>query len=142
MYIVFGRKIMDTKEIGDLIQANSKFKVLKDMSKGSKREDIAAYNLSIDAADLSQFMEEEGNIDRESLKQLSEDEIFDEYLAAAEEYAAIIEDILPPQSIFDVMAYKWDKSDNEIRLIMGAAHEEMKELKLRDVMKKLMRQVE
>ena len=47
MYIAFGRKVVDTEEMKNEIEKNSEFKVLKDMSKGTKREDTFAYNLSI-----------------------------------------------------------------------------------------------
>ena len=46
MYIVFGNKIIDSKEIEDIIRENTDFNILKDMSKGTKREDMAAFNLS------------------------------------------------------------------------------------------------
>lgn len=137
MYIVFGNNIVDSKEIKEVIEANTKFKVVKDMSKGSKREDILAFNLSVNINILNEIMKEEYNI-----AELTEEELFEEYLTIAEELAADIEEHIPEEAIFDIKAYKWDQSDNDIKLVMATAHEELGALKLRDVMKRLVKQVE
>ena len=50
MYIVFGNEIIDSSEIKDIIENNSDFNVEKDLTKGSKREDTLAYQISIDVA--------------------------------------------------------------------------------------------
>lgn len=137
MYIVFDNKIMDSKEMKDSIEANSDFKVVKDMSKGSKREDILAYNIGVSVDILKEIMEEEQDISG-----ATEDELFDEYLTLAEEMATEIEEFVPEGAMLDIRAYKWDKSDNDIKLVIAIAHEEIGELKLRDVMKTLIKQVE
>lgn len=137
MYIVFGNNIVDSKEIKEAIEANTKFKVVKDMSKGSKREDILAFNLSVNINVLNEIMEGEYNI-----AELTEEELFEEYLTLAEELAADIEEHIPEEAIFDIKAYKWDQSDNDIKLVMAIAHEELGTSKLRDVMKRLVKQVE
>jgi len=137
MYVVFGNQILDSKEMKETIENNSEFKVVKDMSKGSKREDILAYNLSITIDALNEIMEEEVNVN-----ELSEDELFEEYLTLAEEVATDIGDHLPMEALLDIKAYKWDPSDNDIKLVIVIAHEELGELKLMDVMKRLLTQVE
>ena len=38
MYVAFGNRVVDSLDFKKLIEENSNFKVLKDMSKGSKRE--------------------------------------------------------------------------------------------------------
>lgn len=137
MYIVFGNNIVDSKEIKELIEANTKFKVVKDMSKGSKREDILAFNLSININILNEIIKDEYNI-----VELTEEELFEEYLNLAEELAADIEEHISKEAILDIKAYKWDQSDNDIKLVMAIAHEELGAPKLRDVMKRLVKQVE
>ena len=47
MYIVFGNEIIDSSEIKEIIENNSDFNVEKDLTKGSKREDTLAYQMSI-----------------------------------------------------------------------------------------------
>lgn len=138
MYITFDDKIIDSKEIKEIIEKNSEFKVIKDMSKGSKREYILAFNLSVDINILNELMVEE----EINLNELTEDELFEEYLTLAEEIATDIEEYLPEGSILDIRSYKWDVSDNDIKVVMAVAHEDIGESKLRDVMKKLITQVE
>ena len=137
MYIAFGRRVVDSEEVKNTIVDNSEFRVIKDMSKGSKREDIVAFNLSIDIGILREVLEDDYD-----LNQLNEDELFEEYLSLAEELATDIEEFCPDESLIDIKAYKLDESDNDIKLVMVIAHEELGEPKLRDVMKRLLTQVE
>lgn len=137
MYIAFGRKVVDTEEVKNEIENNSEFKVIKDMSKGTKREDTLAFNLSIDVGILNGIIEDDYNID-----ELNEDELFDEYMSLSEELATDMVDILPDEAIMDIKAYKWDPSDNDIKLIIAATHEDTGEGKLKDVMRRLITQLE
>ncbi|MCB2289334.1 hypothetical protein LGK97_06090 [Clostridium sp. CS001] len=137
MYVEFNNEIVDSKDIKEIIEKNTEFKVLKDMSKGSRRDDILAYNLSVDINILIELMEEDCNI-----SELSEDELFEEYLSLAEEIAMDIEEYVPEGAILDIKAYKWDQSDNGIKLVIIIAPEDVFEVKLRDIMKRLITQVE
>lgn len=137
MYIAFGRKVVDTEEIKKEIEKSSEFKVLKDMSKGTKREDTFAYNLSISIDILNEIIRDDYNID-----DLNEDELFDEYMSLSEELATDMEELLPEDSIIDVKAYKWDLSDNDIRVVIAGVNEEVGEGKLKDVMRRLITQLE
>ncbi|MGG7162542.1 hypothetical protein [Clostridium ihumii] len=137
MYIVLGNTVIDSKEMKEKIEKSSEFKVVKDMCKGTKREDVLAYTLSVKIDILNEIMEEDYD-----LSELNEDELFDEYLTLAEEIATDLEEYMPEESILDIRAYKWDPSDNDIKLIMAVANEEIGELKLKDVMKKLIKQAE
>ena len=138
MYVEFNSEIVDSKDIVGVIEKNTEFKVLKDMSKGSKREDILAYNLSVDINILKELLEEE----EFNLAELTEDELFEEYLSLAEEIGMDIEEYVPQGSILDIKAYKWDQSDNAIKLVIIIAPEDIFEIKLRDIMKRLITQVE
>lgn len=137
MYIVFGNSVKDSEEVKKQIQDNTEFVVLKDMSKGSKREDIIAFNISIKTKILDEIMSDDFNI-----QELSEDEFFDEYLTLSEEIATEIEEFIPEESIMDIRAYKWDKSDEDIKLVIVVAHEELGKNKLKDVMLRLLKQTE
>jgi len=137
MYIVIGKTVIDSKEMKETIENNTDFKVVKDMSKGTKREDILAFNLSVDIKILDEIIKEE--YEEEVLE---EDELFDEYLSLAEEMALDLEDLISEDAILDVKAYKWDQSDNDIKLVIVVAHEEIGDLKVRDIMKRLLTQVE
>lgn len=137
MYIAFVNRVLDTEELKEKIEKNSEFKVLKDMSKGTKREDTFAYNLSIKIDVLNEIIKDDYD-----LNEINEDELFDEYISLAEELATDLEDILPEDAIIDMKAYKWDLSDNDIRLVLAGIHEDMNEGKLKDVMKRLITQLE
>jgi hypothetical protein len=137
MYVEFNSEIVDSKDIKETIEKNTEFKVLKDMSKGSKRDDILAYNLSVDINTLNELMEDDCNIN-----ELTEDELFEEYLSLAEEIGMDIEEYVPEGAILDIKAYKWDQSDNAIKLVIIIAPEDVFEVKLRDIMKRLITQVE
>lgn len=137
MYIAFGRRVVDTEEIKKEIENNTEFNVLKDMSKGTKREDTFAYNLSISIDVLNEIIRDDYNID-----DLSEDELFEEYMSLAEELATDMEEILPEESLIDVKAYKWDLSGNDIRVVVAGVNEETGEGKLKDVMRRLITQLE
>ncbi len=137
MYVGFGNEIVDSKDIKEIIEKNTEFKVVKDMSKGSKREDILAYNLSVDINTLNGVMEEDCDIN-----ELTEDELFEEYLSLAEEIGMDIEEYVPEGAILDIKAFKWDQSDNGIKLVIIIAPEDIGEVKLRDIMRRLITQVE
>jgi hypothetical protein len=144
MYVLFGNDVVDSKDMKETIESNSEFKVVKDMSKGSKREDILAFNLSITIDTLNDIMREEEDLDINELAEgeITEDDLFDEYLNLAEELATELDEVVPEGAILDVRAYKWDKSDNDIKLVIAIAHEEIGERKLKDVMNTLVKQVE
>lgn len=137
MYIAFGNRVLDSKDIKSIIEDNTEFKVIKDMSKGSKREDIVAFNLSVDINTLNEEIED--SID---LNELDEDSLFDEYIASTEELGFELEEYLPNDTIIDFKAYKWDPSDNDIKAVLVMANEELGYNKLKDVMRRLLTQVE
>jgi hypothetical protein len=137
MYIALGNRVIDSKEMKETIEKNTDFKVLKDMSKGTKREDVIAFNLSVKIEILNEIIEEEYSDEK-----LEEDELFEEYLSLSEEMAFDIEEFFPEDIALDAKAYKWDQSDNDIKLVIVVANEELGGMKLRDLMKRLLTQVE
>ena len=120
MYVIFGTEIVDSEEIKEIIRENSDFIVEKDMSKATKREDIVAYQLSISIDTLKQYVEEDFELD-----QVEDEELFDELMTMADE-----------------TAYKWDNSDEAIKVIIAICNEEVGELKLSDVTKRLLSQID
>lgn len=137
MYIAFGNRVLDSNDIKNIIEENTEFKVVKDMSKGSKREDIVAFNLSVSIDTLNEEIEESVDIN-----ELDEDALFDEYMASTEELGFELEEYLSENSIIDFKAYKWEPSDNDIKAVLVMANEELGYNKLKDVMRRLLTQVE
>jgi len=137
MNVEFNNEMVDSKDIKATIENKTEFTVVKDMSRGSKRDDILAFNLSVEINTLNDLMEGECNLD-----ELTEDELFEEYLSLAEEIAMDIEEYVPEGAILDIKAYKWDKSDDAIKLVIIIATDDTTDLKLKDIMRKLITQVE
>ena len=97
MYIAFGRTVVDTEEVISKIEKETHFKVLKDMSKGTRREDTAAYNLSISVDVLNQILEDSFD----DIESLTEDELFNEYMDLAEELGSYLAELFDDEGIFD-----------------------------------------
>lgn len=137
MYIVFGNEIIDSSEIKDIIEVNSNFTVEKDLTKGSKREDTLAYQISIDRNLLNEIIKENYELD-----DLEEEDLFDEYMTLSDELAMDLEEYMPEDVIVNARAYKWDNSDDTIKLVLAMAHLELGELKLSDITRRLLTQVD
>ena len=135
MYIVFGDEIVDSQEIISIIEENSDFVVENDLTKSTKREDTLAYKLSIDIKILD-------NIIKEDYEIIHKDELFDEYMALSDELAMQLEEYMSEDVILNARAYKWDSSDDTIKVIISMAHYELGELKLSDITRRLLTQVD
>ena len=53
-----------------------------------------------------------------------------------------LEEVMPPESIINARAYKWDNSDEAIKVIIAICNYEVGELKLSDVTKRLLSQID
>lgn len=137
MYIVFGNEIIDSSEIKVAIEENSEFIVEKDMTKGSKREDTLSYQISISIDELNEIIKENYELD-----DIDQEDLFDEYMTLADELAMELEELMPEDVIMNARAYKWDNSDDTIKVVIAMAHEELGELKLSDITKRLLSQVD
>lgn len=137
MYVAFGNRVVDSLDFKKLIEENSNFRVLKDMSKGSKREDVVALNLSISADILKDILSDDYDVN-----ELSEDELFEELLGLFVEIGTDLEEFMPEDSIINIESYKWDESDNDVRGIMVIVHEDFSQGKLKDITRRLLTQVE
>lgn len=137
MYIVLGNEIVDSEEIKVTIEDNSDFRVEKDLSKGTKREDVVAYQLSIDVEILNDYLKEDYDIDT-----MDSEELFDEYMTISDEAAMELEEVMPEDTIANARSYKWDNSENAIKVVIAIANEELGELKLSDITKRLLSQVD
>lgn len=137
MYIVLGNEIVDSEEIKVTIEDNSDFRVEKDLSKGTKREDVVAYQLSIDVETLNDYLKEDYDIDT-----MDSEELFDEYMTISDEAAMELEEVMPEDTIANARSYKWDNSENAIKVVIAIANEELGELKVSDITKRLLSQVD
>lgn len=137
MYILFGDEILDSEELKEIIETQTEFTVEKDLSKASKREDILAYRISIDIETLNDELKKEFDID-----EMDEAELFDEYMTLSDELGVELEELMPEHARLNMRAYKMDTSDNTIKGVVVISHYSLNELKLIDVTKRLLSQVE
>ena len=49
---------------------------------------------------------------------------------------------MPKHALVNAISYKWDNSDNTIKLVLAMAHLELGELKLSDITRRLLTQVD
>lgn len=140
MYVPFGNEILNEQDTKKIIEDNTDFKVIKDMTKGIKREDMHGFCLSVSIDTLNEIISED--YDDFIIDEVEEDELFEEYLSLAEEMALDMEEFFPEEAIIDAKAYKWDQSDNDIKVIVLIASDEVKQGKIMDVMKRLLTQTE
>lgn len=137
MYIIIGNEIVDSEELKITIDKNSKFKVEKDLSKSTKREDVIAYQLSIDLNYLDTIISEQ----YDSVN-LSDEEKFDEYMTLSDELALDLEELMPKYTIINARAYKLDEADGVVKIILAIAYADLGHLKLSDVVKRVYRQID
>ena len=137
MYVNFIREVIDTDELRGNIEKNTSFKVVTDLSNATKREDVLAFELEISLEVLKKALEE-SNIDT---NEMSEDDLFDTYLNAADELGEALADIMPDYAFMDVRAYTIYELEKVVKLVVASCPERIGELKLNDVMKRLLKQV-
>ena len=56
MYIPFGNNILNEDDIKKIIEDKTDFKVIKDMTKGTRREDMHAFCLSVSIDTLNEII--------------------------------------------------------------------------------------
>ena len=137
MYIIFGEEIVDSDEIREIIEKNSNFTVDRDMCKGTKREDIVAYQLSIPVNILNENLGQNYNLD-----EISEEELFEEYINLSEEMALELQDFMPKHSLVNSISYKWDNSTDVIKTVFTMAYIGLGQLKLNDVSRRLLNELD
>lgn len=137
MYVNFIREVVDTDELRENIEKGSKFKVVTDLTNATKREDFAAFELELPIDYVKEVLIE-NNVDLDSM---SEDDLFDTYLNAAEEIGENLADIMPDYAYMDIRAYTIYELEKVVKLVVATCPERLGEMKLNDVIKRLLKQV-
>ncbi|KXZ38935.1 hypothetical protein SAMN05661008_01940 [Alkalithermobacter thermoalcaliphilus JW-YL-7 = DSM 7308] len=137
MYVIFDDKIIDSKDIMNIIKENSCFDDVKDISTRSKRDDIVAADLSIKVDTLNEILKEEGyDIENEDI-----DDIITEYMDLADGFAIDLEEFMPKDSISTAYSYRYDEVENSIKTVFVMSHKSLGHAKLRDVLNRLLKLV-
>lgn len=137
MYIIFGEEIVDSEEIKKIIEENSNFKVDRDMCKGTKREDVVAYQLSIPVKVLNEKLDKDYDLD-----EMSEEDLFEEYINLSEEMSIALQDFMPKHSLVNPISYKWDNSSDVVKTVFTMAYIGLGQLKLNDVSRRLLNELD
>ncbi|HBI91360.1 MAG TPA: hypothetical protein DDY58_02360 [Terrisporobacter glycolicus] len=137
MYIIFGEEIVDSEEIKKIIEENSNFKVDRDMCKGTKREDVVAYQLSIPVKVLNEKLDKDYDLD-----EMSEEDLFEEYINLSEEMSIALQDFMPKHSLVNSISYKWDNSSDVVKTVFTMAYIGLGQLKLNDVSRRLLNELD
>ncbi|AKL93554.1 hypothetical protein CACET_c00330 [Clostridium aceticum] len=135
-YVVAGDKIVNSEDILKEIIKEFEFKEVKDLSKGSKREDTLIYKI---------IQEEEGLKEQLNLEEMAEDlspeEIVEELMALADENIVFIEDVIPEGFICYGYSYHYDEGLKEVESIFVAIDENVGEKKLKEVVNRILNSV-
>lgn len=142
MYTVIGMEIVDSEEIKEEINKNSLFKVEVDMTKATKREDVLAYKLKINIDELKKIIDKSEDYKKEETKNLNEDELFDIYMDLSEKLTKDLEKLMPQYTIMKSRSYKLDLSENCIKTVIVVSHADLGLIKLTDVLKRSLSQVD
>ncbi|CAH2215279.1 hypothetical protein [Tepidibacter aestuarii] len=134
MFVIFKDEVIDSNDIKKIILDNSEFNILEDMSLRSKREDIVAFNMSINIDVLNEMLKDDGY----DLEEENKEELLDEYMDLADTLAVELEEYMPERSILKAYAYKYDEVEDCIKLVFTMCHRELGELKLSDIVKRLL----
>lgn len=136
-YIVMGDHFIDSEEVLKKIKENTQFKMVKDLTKGAKREDTLIFQIIQDVKQLKLELDIEGQaID------VNEEELIEELMSLADEIAYMVEDFIPEDAICYVYSYHYDEESEEIKTIVVAADEVIGKLRLRDVAERVLRSVD
>lgn len=136
-YVVIGDHFVDSEEVLKTILKGTEFKKVKDLTKGSKREDTLVFQIIQDVNQLK----EELNIEENGIA-IDDEELVEELMSLADEIAYNIEEFLPDEVVCYVYSYHYDEGLGEIRTIVVAASEEIGGLRLRDVAERILRSVD
>lgn len=133
MYVIFRDDLISSDDIKKEIEKNSVFRVVTDLSKATKREDVMSFKLAIKTGDLK--MNKDFDWDDEGL--------VDEYFEKAQSLTKEFLKFFPKYTIQASSAYKWDEVNDEINLILVISNIDLKLKKLElNILPRMIRQVD
>lgn len=142
MYTIIGMEVVDSEEIKTSINENSVFEVETDMTKATKREDVLAYKLKVNIEELDKILNKEENLENNEQKSKDEEELFEIYMNTTEKLTLSLEKIMPKYTIMKYRSYKFDLSENCVKTVIAISHTDLGLIKLTDVLKRLLSQVD
>ena len=135
-YVVAGSRFFDSGELLKQIQEKYPFKGIRDITKGSKRDDTLIYQIIQDAAELKEelLLDDLGPIEAEDL--------VEELMALGDEKVAMIGTLIPEEFLCYSYSYYYDEALEEIKCIFVALDKNVGELRLMDVAERILRSID
>ncbi|WP_026478090.1 hypothetical protein [Alkaliphilus transvaalensis] len=135
-YVLAGNKMFDSQEILNKIKEKYTFKMIKDISGGSKRDDTLVYQVIQDVGNLK----EEILID--SVEPIEQEDLVDELMNLADEKISLIEEVIPEVFKSYGYSYHYDADQEEIKSLFIAVDQSVGDLRLSDIADRILRSID
>ena len=133
MYVIFRDEMIDSEDIIEKINKSTNFKVITDLTKATKREDVMSFKMAIPVEKL----------DENTIFDWENEELVNELLSKTESLTIDILDFFPKYTVEASSAYKWEELDNSIYIVIVIANIDIKLKKLKlDILPRMMKQVD
>lgn len=133
MYVIFRDEMIDSEDIIEKINKSTNFKVITDITKATKREDVMSFKMAIPVEKL----------DENTIFDWENEELVNELLSKTESLTRDILDFFPKYTVEASSAYKWEELDNSIYIVIVIANIDIKLKKLKlDILPRMMKQVD
>lgn len=145
MYVVLRDDVFDSAEFADKIEKNSEFKIIKDYTKSTKREDCLAYMISFSIKNLGKYLSDEVLKELENnkgfLNGINED-TFIQVMKENDESLKTILDLMPKYTIMEARGYKLDDDTESVISMVVIANIDIGRMRLAKIIKRMMGQVD
>lgn len=133
MYVIFRDEMIDSEDIIEKINKSTNFKVITDLTKATKREDVMSFKMAIHVEKL----------DENTIFDWENEELVNELFSKTESLTRDILDFFPKYTVEASSAYKWEELDNSIYIVIVIANIDIKLKKLKlDILPRMMKQVD
>lgn len=133
MYVIFRDEMIDSEDIIEKINKSTNFKVITDLTKATKREDVMSFKMAIPVEKLVES----------TIFDWENEELVNELFSKTESLTRDILDFFPKYTVEASSAYKWEELDNSIYIVIVIANIDIKLKKLKlDILPRMMKQVD
>lgn len=133
MYVIFRDEMIDSEDIIEKINKSTNFKVITDLTKATKREDVMSFKMAIPVEKLVES----------TIFDWENEELVNKLFSKTESLTRDILDFFPKYTVEGSSAYKWEELDNSIYIVIVIANIDIKLKKLKlDILPRMMKQVD
>ncbi len=135
-YVMVSNKVIDSQELLQKINEKYSFKIVKDITKGSKRDDTLVYQIIQDVHHLKE------EILLDAVEPIEQEDLVEELMSLADEKVSRIEAVMPEEFICYSYSYHYDDGLEEIKSIFIAVDEAVGEQRLSDIADRILRSID